>query len=395
MYGLEEFFETMLMFLFGVLLIWAIVTLTEYILKGIALSRMAKNAGFSSPALAWVPVANSWLLGSLCDRSQYAFIGKRWHFAVLLPVMDVLGLLGGGILSKLYGLFADYLYYDSSYDLFDHAAQSYGGSLLGVAGTVVLAFGLYRLYQDYAPGREVLFLILSVVFGRLVQAILLMTIRNNVPVSADPNVWGRWTQPGGYPPPGYGPVNPGQGPWQSGPNLGGPGPGGWPPPANPGGPGTTGWSQPPYQSGPNPGGPGASGWPPPANPGGPGTTGWPQPPYQSGPNPGGPGVSGWPPPASPGGPGTTGWSQPPCQSGPNPGGPGVSGWPPPASPGGPGTTGWSQPPRQSGPNPGSPEATGQASPAGSDSLEPPPAQPFRWEESKNEGPEDLRNGPEL
>ena len=159
MYGLEEFFETMLMFLFGVLLIWAIVTLTEYILKGIALSRMAKNAGFSSPALAWVPVANSWLLGSLCDRSQYAFIGKRWHFAVLLPVMDVLGLLGGGILSKLYGLFADYLYYDSSYDLFDHAAQSYGGSLLGVAGTVVLAFGLYRLYQDYAPGREVLFLI--------------------------------------------------------------------------------------------------------------------------------------------------------------------------------------------------------------------------------------------
>ena len=300
MYGLEEFFETMLMFLFGVLLIWAIVTLTEYILKGIALSRMAKNAGFSSPALAWVPVANSWLLGSLCDRSQYAFIGKRWHFAVLLPVMDVLGLLGGGILSKLYGLFADYLYYDSSYDLFDHAAQSYGGSLLGVAGTVVLAFGLYRLYQDYAPGREVLFLILSVVFGRLVQAILLMTIRNNVPVSADPNVWGRWTQPGGYPPP-----------------------------------------------------------------------------------------------ASPGSPGTTGWSQPPYQSGPNPGGPGVSGWPPPASPGGPGTTGWSQPPRQSGPNPGSPEATGQASPAGSDSPEPPPAQPFRWEESKNEGPEDLRNGPEL
>ena len=290
----------MLMFLFGVLLIWAIVTLTEYILKGIALSRMAKNAGFSSPALAWVPVANSWLLGSLCDRSQYAFIGKRWHFAVLLPVMDVLGLLGGGILSKLYGLFADYLYYDSSYDLFDHAAQSYGGSLLGVAGTVVLAFGLYRLYQDYAPGREVLFLILSVVFGRLGRGIILMTLRNNVPVSADPNVWGRWAQPGGYPPP-----------------------------------------------------------------------------------------------ASPGSPGTTGWSQPPYQSGPNPGGPGAGGWPPPASPGSPGTTGWSQPPYQSGPNPGSPEATGQTPPAGSDSLEPPPAQPFRWEESKNEGPEDLRNGPEL
>ncbi|MCI9510350.1 MAG: hypothetical protein HFF10_11525 [Angelakisella sp.] len=389
MYGMEDFFEAMLMVLLGVLLFWTIVTLTEYILKGIALSRIAQNAGFSSPGLAWVPVANSWLLGSLCDRSQYAFTGKRWHFAVLLPVMDVLGLLGGGIFSGLSAMFADYFFYDS----FDHAVRSYGGSLLGVAGTVVLAFGLYRLYQDYAPGREVLFLILSVVFGRLVQAILLMTIRNNVPVSADPNAWGRWAQQGGYPPPGYGPVNPGQGPWQSGPNPGGPGPGGWPPPANPGGPGTTGWTQPPYQSGPNPGGPGPGSWPPPANPGGPGTTGWSQPPYQSGPNPGGPGAAGWPPPANPGGPGTTGWNQPPYQSGPNPGGPGVSGWPPPASPGGPGTTGWSQPPRQSGPNPGSPEAAGQTPPAGSDSLEPPPAQPFRWDKPKDR--ENPQNGPEL
>ncbi len=294
MYGLEEFFETMLMFLFGVLLIWAIVTLTEYILKGIALSRMAKNAGFSSPALAWVPVANSWLLGSLCDRSQYAFIGKRWHFAVLLPVMDVLGLLGGGIFSGLSAMFADYFFYDS----FDHAVRSYGGNLLGVAGTVVLAVGLYHLYRDYTPGREVLFLVLSVVFGRLGRGIILMTLRNNVPVSADPNVWGRWAQQGGYPPP-----------------------------ANPGGPGTTGWTQPPYQSGPNPGGPGAGGWTP------------------------------------------------------------------PASPGSPGTTGWSQPPYQSGPNPGSPEAAGQTPPAGSDSLEPPPAQPFRWDKPKDR--ENPQNGPEL
>lgn len=261
MYGMEDFFEAMLMVLLGVLLFWTIVTLTEYILKGIALSRMAQNAGFSSPGLAWVPVANSWLLGSLCDRSQYAFTGKRWHFDVLLPVMDVLGLLGGGIFSGLSAMFADYFFYDS----FDHAVRSYGGNLLGVAGTVVLAVGLYHLYRDYTPGREVLFLVLSVVFGRLGRGIILMTLRNNVPVSADPNVWGRWAQQGGYPPP--------------------------------------------------------------------------------------------------------------------------------ASPGGPGTTGWSQPPRQSGPNPGSPEAAGQTPPAGSDSLEPPPAQPFRWDKPKDR--EKPQNGPEL
>lgn len=270
MYGLEEFVKTLLLVLLGFVIVWLAVTLVEYVLKGLALYRMARNAGYPSPGLAWVPVANSWLLGSLCDRSHYALAGKQWHFAVILPVLDVLGLVGGGLFAGLYGIFTNVLYYGSDYDeAIEGGISSVGGNLLGLACTVVTALALYQLYKDYAPGREVLYTVLSVILGGLAQGILLMTLRNRVPLSAAGAApWGGWGQPGNPPPPpGYGPGY--------------------------GGPGTTGWAQPPYQNGPAQGGPG--------------TTGWAQPPYQGGP--------------AQGGPGATGWAQPPYQNGPAQGGP--------------------------------------------------------------------------
>ena len=168
-------------------------------------------------------------------------------------MLDVLGLLGGGLFAGLYGVFTDRLYYGSDYDLIESGVSSVGGNLLGLACTVVTALALYQLYKDYAPGREVLYTVLSVILGGLAQAILLMTLRNRVPLSAAGAApWGGWGQPGNPPPP---PPPPGYGPGY-------------------GGPGTTGWGPPPYQNGPAQGGPGS--------------TGWAQPPYQNGPAQGGP-----------------------------------------------------------------------------------------------------------
>ena len=256
----------------GFLIAWLVLTLVEYVLKGIALSQMARNAGLPNPALAWVPVANNYLLGTLCDRSQYALTGKEWKFSIILPVLDLLSLLGGGVLTGLYGLFNDYLYYGSEYSFYDTNFQSGIGGLLGLATAAATATALYQLFKDYAPGREVLYTVLALILGSLVQAILLMTLRNKVPLSANPQYWNPWARQGGYPPPYQDPAG-GQPPYQ-------------------GGPGATGWSQPPYQDGT-------------------GTTGWSQPPYQ-----GGTGTTGWNQPPYQGGPGTTGWNQPPYQGGP-------------------------------------------------------------------------------
>ena len=267
-----HFLEITFWVIIGLLLLWAALQLVVYVLDGIALSRMARNAGHPSPFLAWIPVASDYLLGCLCDRSQYAFTGKRWRFDVILPVLDVLALLGGGSLA---GLMTAAL---GSVGGMEGSLNflSMGSNLLALASAVVMGFALYQLYRDYAPGREVLYTVLSVFLGGLGRAIILMTLRDRMPLSAaGQSPWGI-PQPGGYcpppPPPGYGP-----GPWQNGsPGWGASGTTGWePPPQGPGGTGTTGWNQPPQA----PNGPGNAGWnPPPQAPNGPETAGRDQPP---------------------------------------------------------------------------------------------------------------------
>lgn len=230
---------------FGIIIavaaIIALMALVEYILQGMALYRMAQNAGFSTPVLAWIPVANAYLLGTLCERAMYRRSGRAWKFSVILPVMEVLALLGSGSLSFLSHLTEEYFYH--GYGGFREGSFLPGaGSLLGLAATVLTAIALYNLYWDYAQGREVLFTVLSVVFGGIGRAIILMTLRDRVPVSAQggggqqPWMWQEQpfqntaytTNPGASPCQGQGPgfyqnqpPYPGQPPYQAGPYPGG------------------------------------------------------------------------------------------------------------------------------------------------------------------------------
>ncbi len=278
----------------GFMLLWAALTLVEYVLSAIAVSRMARNAGHPSPFLAWIPIAGDYLLGSLCDRSQTAFTGKCWKFSVILPVIDALALLGGGSLAGL--LTASLASFGGPpNELVESGLLSMGSNLLSLASAVAMGFALYQLFRDYAPGREVLYTVLAVILGGLGRAILLMTIRDKIPLSAQSQGWGGgWAPPGGYPPQG--------GPYQAPPPYYGPqGPAPWQ-----SGPGTAGWGQPPTQ-----GNPGTTGWNPPPAQGSPGAAGWSQPPYENG-----PGTTGWNQPPAQGNPGTAGWSQPPAQDRP-------------------------------------------------------------------------------
>lgn len=244
MYGSEAGFAAIIgIFLFAYLF-WLAILIGGYVLRGLALSRLAQNAGLAHPGLAWVPVAGTWLLGVLCDRSQQALTGKRRRFDVILPALEVLASLGGSLLAGPGGFFAQcYLYAGFSYSTLREALQLFAG----LCYLAVLGAALWQLYQDYAPEQALLYTVLSVVLGRVGRGVLLLTIRDKTPCSAGP---------GFRPPP---PSRQNANTYRSGT-------------------GTTGWDQPPYQSGP-----GTTGWGQPPYQSGPGTTGWGQPPYQSGP----------------------------------------------------------------------------------------------------------------
>lgn len=303
MYGFEEALITIFGILILVFVVWAVSALVFHLIKGAGLARMARNAGLPNPALAWIPVANNYLLGCLCDRAVYCRTGNQWRFSIILPVLDLVSLFGGGsITAALYGIFTSYLYYGSDFDITNEGFRSFGGNLFAIATTVAMAIALYHLFCDYDPGREVLYTVLSVIFGSVAQAILIFVLRDRVPLSA---------QAGGYPPPYQAPGQPGT--WAPPPA----GPAQWSqqPPAQ-GGPAPQWGQQPPWQNGAN-----TTQWAPPqggtwtAPPGGPpaGSGG----PYA--PQPGQPpqwwsqgGGQNQPPPSPSGAPG----DQPPAQQSP-------------------------------------------------------------------------------
>jgi len=70
-------------------LMWGLV-LTNYILTAIGLQTLAKRRGIPSPWLAWIPVANYWLIGSLADDYD-ARIGlkRRWNMVLLILYLSV------------------------------------------------------------------------------------------------------------------------------------------------------------------------------------------------------------------------------------------------------------------------------------------------------------------
>ena len=65
-----------LYFLVGLLFLVGAAWFALYLLQCFALWRMAKRAGLPWAGLAWVPYAQNWLLGWLCDRGVTSAPGE-------------------------------------------------------------------------------------------------------------------------------------------------------------------------------------------------------------------------------------------------------------------------------------------------------------------------------
>ena len=72
-----------------------------YVFTALSLYTIARRRGISAPWLAWVPVANLWVLGSLSDQYRYLTQGQMKHKRIALLVWRCVsyGMLGGVIVS--------------------------------------------------------------------------------------------------------------------------------------------------------------------------------------------------------------------------------------------------------------------------------------------------------
>ena len=171
------FFEEELMMLIPGLLSsipTGLFSIATYILTSLGLYTIARRRGLQKAWLAWIPVINCWLLGSISDQYQYVVKGenkskRKWLLALsllkavlTLTVVILVAVVAAGAIFRGPGF---------------GMRQSITGPIMGILGVVmplaaahiaylVIRFmALYDVYRSLDPGNSVLYLVLSILFS--------------------------------------------------------------------------------------------------------------------------------------------------------------------------------------------------------------------------------------
>jgi len=135
--------------------IGVVLGIAAYILTALGLYAIAKNRGMENPWLAWIPIAQFYIIGAIVKELKFGESFTIPKMELVLP----LGALGMAILGWIPVL----------------------GWLLGIAFAVVAVYSLYILYQKYVPQQAVLYTILSCIG---LFPIFIFVIRKKDPVEA-------------------------------------------------------------------------------------------------------------------------------------------------------------------------------------------------------------------
>ncbi len=204
--------------------IWGIVLvigLAVFILQAFGLYSLSKNAGYDKPWLAFIPVANTYLLGSLSDGANLRIKGKRTNNRKLLLGLHIgLAALVFLLVVLFIAIIASpsanmYSYsYDAPYGYYGSHDYQYNASMLPlsllpilllliVPLTIVAAvftyIALYSIYKAYSPENAEMYLVLSILIS-LAQPIILFCLRNKT--MAAPTLYSP-VDPNGYYNPAY------------------------------------------------------------------------------------------------------------------------------------------------------------------------------------------------
>lgn len=197
-----------------------LLSIAAYVLTSLALYTVAQRRGLHRPWLAWIPVVNCWIIGSLSDQYRYVVRGeiksKRKVLLILNLLMTVIGVAMIGICVAMVINIAGGAMNGISESRMLEAVL---GPLVGIAGLslplagVAIAFAviyymaLYDIYRSMDPANSVLFLVLSILFS-VTEPFFLFFNRNK-----DLGMPPRRQEPV-YQEPAYIPAEPVQEPWE-------------------------------------------------------------------------------------------------------------------------------------------------------------------------------------
>lgn len=149
-----------------VLLIWGIIS---YVFTALGFYTVAKRRGIQNPWLAWIPVANLWLLGSISDQYQYVVKGKITNRRTILLVLSIVSFCVSFVVSLVAELVAVFAAYSTAADVMMAVSglTSLVTSVVSIVSAVFQYIALYDYYTSCTPANNVLYLVLGIIFGFL------------------------------------------------------------------------------------------------------------------------------------------------------------------------------------------------------------------------------------
>ncbi len=176
------FLEMWLGLLLGIVVVVAIFALVLgiafYVLQSLSTYTIAKRRGIHKPWLAWIPVGNMWILGSIADQYQYVAKGKVKNrrkvligltigmYVLMIPstVMEIIAIVqtAMGQNTGLMGLSALIMVCNLAL------------CVVSVVAAVYQYIAVYDLFSSCQPSNNVLYLVLSIVFPVTLPVFLLV-----------------------------------------------------------------------------------------------------------------------------------------------------------------------------------------------------------------------------
>ena len=178
----------------GTFTISLLIGLALYLLESIGVYKMEKSAEIKNPWLAFIPVANGWVFGTLAEKYKKKNGTKSARFGIILPVLEGIVLIEAIALTiftvisikEITGYALDAVNTSSEMapeqfmSLISVIILYFALMAVAIAYAVVFFIALWRVYSSFDKPNATLYIVLSVVFTISVP-IILFIIRNRKP----------------------------------------------------------------------------------------------------------------------------------------------------------------------------------------------------------------------
>ena len=166
-----------------------IVAIASYVFCALALYTIAQRREIKKAWLAWVPVLNVWILGSISDQYRYVVKGEiRSKRKVLLTLNIINFILGWAAVIKVIVTIVMFAFGRIDLNNEMEVIRQVLGSLvwfipvaiLGVVSLIFRIMALYDVYTSCDPANNVLYLILSLIpaINQVTQPLFLFLCRD-------------------------------------------------------------------------------------------------------------------------------------------------------------------------------------------------------------------------